>query len=104
MNHAKLAREALRFRCATLADTLVDPGRYDVDGAAAFAVGCGDPVIDGAIRRIGTAWVRAGLDPERITEPWTRTESARLLATGGPAVIDALDDIVRAVSRHAVFT
>jgi hypothetical protein len=103
VNHANLAREALRFRLETLSTTLVDP-RYDIDAAASFAVSCADPAIDGAIRRIGTAWTRAGLDPERICEPWRSGDVRRLLAAGGPDVIDALDDIVGAVSRRAVFT
>ena len=103
MNHANMAREALRFRLETLADTLVDP-RYDVEAAASLAVTCADPTIDSAIRRIGTAWVRAGLDPERICEPWHAADARRLLSFGGSDVIDALDDIVRAVSRRAVFT
>ena len=104
MNHARIAAEALRFRMATLQDTLVDPRRFDIDRAAACAVGCGDPDIDAAIRRLGTAWVRAGLEPERMCEPWRSGDADRLLHCGGTAVIDALDDIVRGVSRQAVFT
>ena len=70
MNHTLLAREALRFRLASVHRAL-DPSRFDLDGAAAFAVSCGDPVVDSAIRRVGTAWLRAGLDPESIIAPWT---------------------------------
>ena len=54
MNHASLAREALRFRLSSVHRAL-DPARFDLDGAAAFAVSCGDPVVDSAIRRVGTA-------------------------------------------------
>ena len=103
MNHTLLAREALRFRLASVHRAL-DPSRFDLDGAAAFAVSCGDPVVDSAIRRVGTAWLRAGLDPESIVAPWTEANGNRLLEYGGFDVIDALDDIVRTIKTYAVFT
>ena len=103
MNHTLLAREALRFRLASVHRAL-DPSRFDLDGAAAFAVSCGDPVVDSAIRRVGTAWLRAGLDPESIVAPWTESNGNRLLEYGGFDVIDALDDIVRTIKTYAVFT
>jgi hypothetical protein len=103
MNHTSLAREALRFRLTSVHRAL-DPARFDLDGAAAFAVSCGDPVVDSAIRRVGTAWLRAGLDPESIVEPWSETNGNRLLEHGGFDVIDALDDIVRTIKTYAVFT
>ena len=62
MNHARLAAAALQFRLAMLQgtrDDRSDPARFDVEAAAACAVGCGDPDIDSAIRRLGTAWRRA---------------------------------------------
>jgi hypothetical protein len=104
VDHARIAAEALRFRISTLQHALVDPDRFDVDGAAAFAVTCCDPVVDGAIRRLGTAWVRAGLEPTRMSEPWRASDGRRLLEYGGTQIIDALDDIVRAISAQAVFT
>ncbi len=104
MNHARIAAAALRFRQETLQQTLVDSRRFDVERAAACAVGCGDPEIDAAIRRLGTAWRRAGLDPVRMCEPWCEADARRLLASGGAAVIDALDDIVRGVTRQVVVT
>ena len=103
VNHTSLAREALRFRLASVHRAL-DPSRFDLDGAAAFAVSCGDPVVDSAIRRVGTAWLRAGLDPESIIAPWTEANGNRLLEYGGFDVIDALDDIVRTIKTYAVFT
>lgn len=103
MNHASLAREALRFRLSSVHRAL-DPTRFDLDGAAAFAVSCGDPVVDTAIRRVGTAWLRAGLEPESIVEPWSEADGNRLLEYGGFDVIDALDDIVRTIKTYAVFT
>ncbi len=104
MNHARIAAAALRFRLTTLQQTIVDPSRFDVERAAMCAVGCGDPEIDAAIRRLGSAWHRAGLDPARMCEPWREADARRLLEAGGAAVIDALDDIVRGVNRQAVFT
>lgn len=104
MNHARFAAAALQFRLATLCNTLVDPTRFDIDGAAACAVSCGDPAIDRALRRLGNAWTHAGLDPARMCEPWCTADAQRLLEVGGSAVIDALDDIVRGVNRQAVFT
>jgi hypothetical protein len=104
LNHAKIAAEALRFRLRTLPSTLVDLDRFDLDGAADFAVACGDPAIDAAMRRLGTAWRRAGLEPQRMSQPWRDADAERLLAVGGTEVIDALDDIARGVSAQAVFT
>jgi hypothetical protein len=104
VNHARIAAEALRFRMRTLPDSLVDSDRFDVNGAADFAVACGDPSIDAAMRRLGTAWRRAGLDPEQMGQPWRDDHARRLLSSGGSDVIDALDDIVRGISAHAVFT
>jgi len=103
VNHTLLAREALRFRLASVHRAL-DPSRFDLDGAAAFAVACGDPVVDTAIRRVGTAWLRAGLDPESIVAPWSEADGNRLLEYGGFAIIDALDDIVHTIKTYAVFT
>ena len=103
VNHTSLAREALRFRFRCVARA-VDPDRFDIDGAAAFAVACGDPTVDAAIRRIGTAWLRCGLDSERIAQPWTDDEADHLLRYGGVDVIDALDEIVRTIKTYGVFT
>ena len=104
LNHANIAAEALRFRLRTLPSTLVDLERFDLDAAADFAVACGDPGIDSAMRRLGTAWHRAGLDPQRMGQPWRDVDGERLLAVGGTEVIDALDDIARGISAQAVFT
>jgi hypothetical protein len=104
VNHASIAAEALRFRMRTLPGSLVDAERFDVDGAADFAVACGDPTIDSAMRRLATAWRRAGLEPEAMGQPWREDDARRLLAAGGADVIDALDDILRGIASHAVFT
>jgi hypothetical protein len=104
VNHASIAAEAIRFRIATLQDPLVDPDRFDLHGAAALAVACGDPAIDSALRRLGAAWRRAGNDPADLCEPWRAADARRLLTTGGHDLIDALDDIVRGARAQAVFT
>jgi hypothetical protein len=104
VNHAKIAAEALRFRMRTLQHPLVDPDRFDIEAAATLAVTCGDPLIDSAMRRLGTAWQRAGLDPSDIVEPWHEADATRLLDACGSTVIDALDDILRGVCAQAVFT
>jgi hypothetical protein len=39
-----------------------------------------------------------------MCEPWCEADARRLLASGGAAVIDALDDIVRGVTRQVVVT
>jgi hypothetical protein len=104
VNHARIAAAALRFRLTTLQHTLVDPTRFDVESAAASAVSCGDPEVDRAIRQLGDAWMRAGLDPARMCEPWRACDVDRLLDVGGIGVIDALDEIVRGASHRAVFT
>jgi hypothetical protein len=87
----------------TLPDSLVDE-RFDVDSAANFAVSCADPAIDAAMRRLGTAWRRAGLEPEQMGQPWRDDHARRLLSAGGTEVIDALDDIVRGISSHSLST
>jgi hypothetical protein len=103
VDHAKIAAEALRFRMSTLPHTLVDPDRFDLERAAACVVTRGDPVVDAAMRRLGTAWQRAGLDPERLAQPWDARDSRRLLASGGAEVIDALDDLARGITRQAAY-
>jgi hypothetical protein len=97
MNHAKIAAEALRLRARTVQRPLLDPGSVDLDEAAACAVSSGDPNVDGAIRRLGAAWVRAGLDPAAMDRPWSEVDAQRLLDRGGADVIDALDGIARGI-------
>ena len=51
-----------------------------------------------AIRRIATAWVRSGFDPDDLTRPWTDPRIERLF-NEQPDLVDALDDIVRVATR-----
>jgi len=103
MNHGQLTTEALRFRLDTLQTTLVDPARFDVERAADVAVSSGDPVIDRALRTIGSAWIEAGLPAENMTLPW-KGPAVRDLFGRRPDLLDALDDIVRQVCRRASCT
>lgn len=98
MNHTRIALQALRYRMATVSDSIT-ASRADPADLAAAAVECGDPTIDRAIRRIGTAWVRGGLDPEAIVETWSGPRVDRIFAED-PTLLDAIDDIIRTVHRH----
>lgn len=94
MNHRAIAAEALRYRLR-----MIDPAgadRFDVDAAAADALGCADPEIDRAIRSIGTTWLRAGLEPDAIAGPWPDDDVDRLVERR-PELIDDLDTIVERV-------
>lgn len=97
MNHARIAQQALRYRNAMVADSFT-AGRFDPETIATLAVECGDPTVDSAIRRIGTAWVRGGLQPEQLIEPWSGPLVDRLFVED-PTLLDAIDDIIRTVHR-----
>lgn len=97
MNHARIAEQALHYRNCMVVDSYT-AGRFNPAAVANVAVTCGDPTIDSAIRQIGTAWVRGGLDIEHITEPWSGEAVDRIFAKD-PALLDAIDDIIRTVHR-----
>jgi hypothetical protein len=97
MNHARIAEQALHYRNAMVSDSFT-AGRFDPASVAGIAVECGDPVIDSAIRRIGTAWVRGGLAPEALTETWSGPLVDQIFSAD-PTLLDAIDDIIRAVHR-----
>jgi hypothetical protein len=90
MNHAAIAGAAMRYRMGTLG-VEVDAGLGDeIDRVAKVAVCRADPETDRAIRMLGTAWTRAGLDPDSIARPWdTRVVGA--LFDDSPLLLDALD-------------
>ena len=73
--------------------------RVDPAQIATQALECGDPTIDSAIRRIGTAWVRGGLPVDAITEPWSGPRIDQIFADD-PTLLDAIDDIIRTVHRR----
>ncbi|MEZ5168771.1 MAG: hypothetical protein R2695_20660 [Acidimicrobiales bacterium] len=98
MNHARITAEALRFRLNLVRRPLIDQAEWDLDLMASRSVAAGEPQVDSAIRRIATAWTRAGLDPGRLCTPWTGADVERLFAAR-PDLVDALDDIVRVATR-----
>lgn len=97
MNHARIAQQALHYRNAMVVDSYT-AGRFDPAALATIAVECGDPTIDSAIRRIGTAWIRGGLEPEKLVETWSGPLVDRIFAED-PTLLDAIDDIIRTVHR-----
>lgn len=97
MNHARIAEQALHYRNCMVADSYT-AGRFNPAAVANIAVECGDPIIDSAIRRIATAWIRGGLEVETITEPWSGELVDHIFAQD-PTLLDAIDDIIRTVHR-----
>jgi len=73
-------------------------GRFNPAAVAQVAIECGDPVINSAIRRIGTAWTRGGLDPNAMSEPWVGPKVDHIFSSD-PTLLDAIDDIIRTVHR-----
>ena len=100
MNHARIAAEALRYRLNLVRTPLVSHDDHELERMADHCVTVADPAVDGAIRRIATAWVRAGLDPTGLCHPWTGPEVDRLFGAR-PELVDALDDLVRVAGRAA---
>ena len=97
MNHARIAQQALLYRNAMVNDSFT-ASRFDPLMIATVAVECGDPTIDTAIRRIGTAWIRGGLQPEQMVETWSGPLVDRIFQED-PTLLDAIDDIIRTVHR-----
>ena len=98
MNHTRIAAEALRYRLNLVRRPLVHDSDWDLDQMASRSVTAADPRVDTAIRRIATSWVRAGLRPEALCEPWTGTDVDEMFHAC-PELVDALDDIVRVATR-----
>lgn len=98
MNHTRIAAEALRYRLNLVRRPLVDDTAWDLDRMASRSVTAADPRVDGAIRRLATAWVDAGLRPESLCEPWCGADVDALFHRC-PELVDALDDIVRVATR-----
>ena len=101
MIHAEITAEALRYRLATVRGLVVDHRAWDLDALAASIVTSAELEVDSAIRRIATAWVQSGFDPDDLTRPWTDPRIEQLFSEQ-PDLVDALDDIVRVATRvHA---
>ena len=100
MNHSRIAAEAIRYRLDLVRGSMVTSADWDIEAMAGATVAAADPSVDRAIRRIATAWIRAGLPAEALCQPWACPE-AQALFTGNPDLVDALDDIVRVATRSA---
>ena len=98
MNHARITAEAIRYRLDLVRGPLVTVTDWDIETMAGATVAAADPDVDSAIRRIATAWIRAGLPAEGLGKPWACPE-ARALFEANPHLVDALDDIVRVATR-----
>jgi hypothetical protein len=97
VNHTRITAEALRYRVSLVRGPVPKDLDWDLDEMASQSVTAADPTVDGAIRRIATAWTRAGLDPHLLCEPWGGLAVDELFAC--PDLVDALDDIVRVATR-----
>ena len=97
MNAIQIAEQALCYRNNMVADSFT-AGRFDPASIASIAVDCADPLVNGAIRRLSTAWVRGGLDPAMITNPWNDERVDQIFADD-PSLLDAIDDIIRVAHR-----
>jgi len=98
VNHATIAAEALRYRLKLVRGPLVSIDEFDLEHMAGKTIAAAEPAVDGAIRRIATAWTRAGLSAEGLCRPWEGPEAHALFSTN-PELIDALDDIMRVATR-----
>ncbi len=99
MNHVEIASRALAFRFRLLHPDDPSPPPALIARLATAAVTAPDPTAAGAIRRLATAWVRHGLDPEALAHPWTSPAVDELFRSH-PELIDALDDLIRAASAN----
>ena len=98
MNHTRIAAEALRYRLNLVRTPLVGDDEWDLEKMAGASVAAADPLVDSAIRRLATAWTRAGLEPGALCLPWQGPAVDRLFVDQ-PELVDALDDIVRVATR-----
>ncbi|MEQ8840115.1 MAG: hypothetical protein RIB98_03970 [Acidimicrobiales bacterium] len=98
MNHTRITTEALRYRLNLVRRPLLDGTAWDLEQRASQSVAAADPLVDSAIRRIATAWIRAGFRPDELCEPWSGAEVDALFQQC-PELVDALDDIVRVATR-----
>ncbi len=100
VNHAQIAAEGIRFRLAMLGHADGTARRVDPVSAAKVALSCGDPLIDGAIRHLGSSLVRAGFTPEQLGSTWEGPAFDELFARQ-PDLIDSLDAILERVFLRA---
>lgn len=100
MNHTRIAAEAIRYRLGLVKAPLIHLTDVELEQMAGVTVAAADPSVDAAIRRIGTAWTQAGMDPGGLGRVWNCPEVQSLFHKN-PDLVDALDDIVRVATRSA---
>lgn len=94
MNHTRIAAQAIRYRLELVRNPMLDPDPAQLLQMAGATVAAAEPSVDSAIRRIATAWIDAGIEPELLCQRWN-TPAVDHLFRANPLLIDALDDIVR---------
>lgn len=98
MNHTRIAAQAIRYRLDLVRNPMLNPDAAEIEQMAGATVESAEPSVDSAIRRIATAWIDAGIEPELLCQPWNRPSVDHLFHVH-PCLIDALDDIVRVATR-----
>jgi len=98
MNHTRIAAQAIRYRLDLVRNSMLDPDPDEIELMAGATVAAAEPSVDSAIRRIATAWLEAGIEPELLCQRWRRPAVDRLFHAN-PCLIDALDDIMRVATR-----
>jgi len=98
VNHTRIAAEAIRYRLDLVRSPLIHLTPEEVERMAGDTVAAAEPLVDIAIRRIATAWIDAGINPELLCNTWDRP-AVRCLFEDNPQLVDALDDIIRIATR-----
>jgi len=98
VNHTRIAAQAIRYRLDLVRNPMLDPNPTQIEQMAGATVAAAEPSVDSAIRRIATAWIHAGIEPELLCQRWSRPAVDHLFHAN-PCLIDALDDIVRVATR-----
>jgi len=98
VNHTRIAAQAIRYRLDLVRSPMLDPNPTQLEQMAGATVAAAEPSVDSAIRRIATAWIDAGIEPELLCQRWGGPSIDQLFHSN-PCLIDALDDIVRVATR-----
>ncbi len=98
MNHTRIAAEAIRYRLDLVRNPLIHLAPDELERMAGATLDAAEPAVDSAIRRIATAWIDAGIEPELLCRGWD-CPAVRRLFDANPHLVDALDDIIRVATR-----